>query len=233
MPSEQTLMRPLRSDSLKPRPSAQAVWQPQETIRTYEVPDLSFAPPPKAQEPVEEATETFWTEKTECCAEEACCEIPAPAEEASDAPLFHMEETPEPDLQQEETSLASSIALLLGEPDLAPETPMADPDGAAGAVASILAEEPNAPAPKPRDDALSAAIAAILAGDEDDVDEDSPALHDAVPDRFIPEPACVPLYDQPAPKRRRRGWLWLFVLAMAAGGVYAAWKCGYLVINLP
>lgn len=44
MPEPQSLLRPLRSDSLKPRPSTQAVWEPDQPTPAPSIPDLNFAP---------------------------------------------------------------------------------------------------------------------------------------------------------------------------------------------
>lgn len=216
MSSEHPLMRPLGSDNLKPRPSTQASWTPQAPVRTYEVPDLSFAAPPKAAEPaVQEEPEAF-----------------VPVEEPSET-LLQAEEAAEPVVQQQqEISLTDSIAFLIGDQD---ESPAEDePALALWADDPIPAEEDAAPAPVQREGDLSAVIAALLSeSDDDDEDEDSPVLHDAVPDRFLPEPACVPLFDENAPKRKKRGWLWRLALAAVAGGLFAAWKFGCLPVNLP
>lgn len=273
MSSNHPHMRPLRSDSLNPRPSTQASWKPQESARTFEVPDVSFVPPPKVEaapvqkadyETAEAADPVLPMEKEiECCDNEAAepCEasVPQEVEEAFAAapeiagPLWSAEEEPErcmeaaaetcqangqeePEalempVQQQETSLASCIALLLSSME---EQPQAVEEEEPCSVAEWIDEE-NGPEPDARAESLSEAIAAILSGaeGEDDDDDEAAVLHDAVPDRFIPEPACVPLYDDPAPRRKKRGWLWLLALVIAAGGVYAAWKCGYLSINLP
>ena len=243
MSSEHHLMRPLGSDNLKPRPSTQASWMPQVPVRTYEVPDLSFAVTPKAVEsaaqeepetfvPAEESSETLL--QVEETAEPAAQEEPeafVPAEEPSET-LLQAEEAAETAVQQEEISLTDSIAFLIGdqnEPPAedAPALPLWEDD-------PIPAEEEAAPAPVQREGDLSAVIAALLSeSDDDDEDEDSPVLHDAVPDRFIPEPACVPLFDENAPKRKKRGWLWLLALAAVAGGLFASWKFGCLPVNLP
>ena len=271
MSSEHPLMRPLGSDNLKPRPSTQASWMPQAPVRTYEVPDLSFAVTPKAVEPAaQEEPETFVpaeeSSETPLQAEEAFepaakeepkvfvpAEEPSvtplqaeevfepaakegqeafvPAEEPSETPS-QAEELSEPAVQQEEISLTDSIAFLIGDQDEppaedAPALPLWEDD-------PIPAEEEAAPAPMRREGDLSAVIAALLSEtDDEDEDEDSPVLHDAVPDRFIPEPACVPLFDENAPKRKKRGWLWLLALAAVAGGLFAAWKFGCLPVNLP
>jgi len=103
----------------------------------------------------------------------------------------------------------------------------------AGAVSETVDFADDASQREARKASLSETIAALLS-DEDDESEDeeeAPLTSDAVPDRYIPQPVCVPLYDSGAPKRKKRGWLWLLLLAAAAGGILAAWKCGYL--NLP
>lgn len=168
MPSQQPLMRPLRSDSLKPRPSTQASWEPRKPACPSGMPDAAFAVQPKAEIPA--IKETI---KTERSAQPAELSVPDDKECVSET------------------------------------------------------EEQG--------DALSAAIASFFSGAEenDDDDEDGSAVHDAVPDRMLPEPVCVPLFDQPEPKRQKRGWLWLVVLAATAGGLYAAWRCGALNVILP
>ncbi|MBR5545650.1 MAG: hypothetical protein IKU70_01510 [Clostridia bacterium] len=276
MANEHPLMRPLRSDSLKPRPSTQASWRPQETVRTCEIPELSFAPAAKtafwaAQESMVKASpdiqpadelekaepavpeadpfaSAFEPELPEVCAEPAepaltfavqDLQDAEPAEsfaEAAAAEAEQPEQEARPCPEEPENSLASSIALLLANQNKEPEVQEIDFSIFAGSSAHVLADEEAAPEPVQQEDSLSASIATLLSGAEDDDDEDDDEYvqmrHDAVPDRFIPEPACVPL-DMSVPRRKKRWWLWLIAPVVLAAGAYAAWKCGYLPINLP
>lgn len=294
MANEHPLMRPLRSDSLKPRPSTQASWRPQETVRTCEIPELSFAPAAKtafwaaqesmvkaspdiqpadelekaepdvqpavfAQIPEPEESEpavpeadplaiAFEPELPEVCAEPAepaltfavqDLQDAEPAEsfaQAAAAEAEQPEQEARPCPEEPENSLASSIALLLANQNKEPEVQEIDFSIFADSPAHVLADEQAAPEPVQQENSLSASIATLLSGAEDDDDEDDDEHvqmhHDAVPDRFIPEPACVPL-DMSVPRRKKRWWLWLIAPVVLAAGAYAAWKCGYLPINLP
>lgn len=159
MAEERSLMRPLRSDSLRPRPSTQAAWQPD-------------APAPEVPE-TENEPEMFVEDF-----------IPADAR-----PLMELLNT------------------------FAPET--------APAPAGPPEEEPSD---------LDAAIAALLAdGDEDD--DDALPSQDALPTESMPQPVCVPLMDPPAPARRKKGWLWLVLIALLAGAAGAAWHFDLLRVN--
>ena len=151
MSNDHPLMQPLRSDSLKPRPSAQAAWTQKESGCTSDITDA----------PV-------------CCASAISAEMDI-------------------DIIKEEVS-----AVQLPEAS------------------------------------LSEVIADVFSISEDsDEDDDEALLQDAVPDHLIPEPACVPLFDQPASERKKRRWLWFVLLLAAAGFLYAAWKGGYLSMILP
>lgn len=198
MSDEHSLMRPLRNDSLKPRPSTQAVWEPAAPLHVYEAPDLPAFTPSK--------TVSLVT-----------------------APL-------QPDISTPEKPPQPTAA---EEPEAVQEKRPAPPAVPVGhQIASLISEEPEeetAPLPElPAQDSslLDNVIASILAGDEDD-DEDVSASHDAFPSKNMPEPACVPLYEEPAPRRKKRSWLWLLLFTLLAGGLYAAWHFGYVTINLP
>jgi len=150
MADQHSLMKPLRSDSLRPRPSTQAVWPLPEKTETV------LQPPPEPQ-PLEAA---------------------------------HVEESlPEPERE--------SAAPLSPERAVQAEEPFV----------SILCDEPEQP------------------DNDDDAEYAGP---DAVPSAAMPEPVCVPLYDDAPPRKKRRGWLWLVLMMLIAGAGYAAWHFGLL-----
>lgn len=181
MPSDQPLMRPLRSDSLKPRSSTQAALPAKEHSPAPEVPDLSF----------------MMSDNT----------VPLPASH----PAFHFS-FPEQNTEQ--------------------PSPPAEP-----APLPLFSYKESSDGHPSLEASLSKALADLLADEEvsEEDTEENAVSQDAIPDHLIPQPACVPLFDDPPPKRSKLRWPWLLavVLALAAGGAFAAWKCGYLPINLP
>jgi len=146
MADPQSLLQPLRSDSLKPRASAQAVWNTE-------------AAPPSLEEP------SF------------------------------------PTLQQSSGRSANA--------PVPPEIPFA------------------ADGDLTLDDVLSSLVPVCIE-EEEPVNET-----DAVPSERMPVPVCVPLFEDLPPQRKPKAWLWLIVIAVLAGGIYAAWHFGYLDAILP
>ena len=111
------------------------------------------------------------------------------------------------------------------------------------APAEISAEprpsDPLPEAPAEEDDALGDILASLLDGSNVSAEtplpirRESSDKHDAVPNHMIPTPVCVPLYEDPAPARKRRGWIWVLIgLAALAGAALAAWYPGLVPFNL-
>lgn len=220
MSDEHSLMRPLRNDSLKPRPSTQAVWEPAAPLHVYEAPDLPAFTPSKTVSLV-----------TAPLQPDISTPEKPPQPTAAEEPEAVQEKRPAPPAVPVGHQIAS---LISEEPEEEtaplPELPAQDSSLLDNVIASIVSDEPEAlPQAEP---SLSDIIASILAEDEDD-DEDVSASHDAFPSKNMPEPACVPLYEEPAPRRKKRSWLWLLLLMLLAGSLYAAWHFGYVTINLP
>ncbi len=220
MAEEKVLMRPLRSDSLKPRPSTQAVWEPRRpSPQSMEQPGNAQAIIP---EPVfEPAAEEIPAAEQEPAA--SVPERPQPVHEPDPVPeplpLPVEEETEEQ--QPSPPPYAESIFTFAPAVSIQPEAPVEEP--AAPQPEAVEEEEEE-----PFD--LDAVIASILAGDDDaDDDEDHPSAQDALPTEEMPEPAAVPLYEAPKPRPRRTGWIWLIgaALIVVASG-WAARRFGWL-----
>lgn len=217
MSTQHPLMRPLGSENLKPRPLAQAVWEGGKPLPADDLPAVPAAapavdPPAPVQEP-----EPVWqpAEADETCpADECCIPLPPPEEEALPEP--------EPFIAAEETEeLCASFA---------EETETVSED----LPAPEAEAEPVPPFTTGGGSTLSDMIASILSGaEDDDAEDDPPAVHDAVPDRYIPDPVCVPLYEESAPPRRKARWIWPVLVLLAAAGLWAAWHFGYLSAILP
>ncbi len=228
MAAENALMRPMRSDSLKPRPSTQAVWEPRKPA-----PQTMPQPEPAAQpacEPAEELPAVMEApaapvQEEPVVLHEPVQEIepePVPEPEPEPLPLL-MEETEEEEEEPQPSVPPAAEALFTFAPACSaqPEPPQEEPAGFQPEVMETEDEEPFD---------LDAVIAAILADDDDEDDEeDHPAAQDALPTEEMPEPAAVPLYEDPKPKPRRKGWFWLIgaALIVAAAG-YAARRFGWL-----
>ena len=246
MSSKQKLMQPLRSDHLKPRPSTEASYSQAQSVQIFEEPAVV------EEKPFEKEIAAFCTEAEEMPApaeEPAAVEEPLPeaAEPAAeseqealpvntDRPVVFAEPVIEEKPLPEKSDLAASVArLLAGEALIKEEEPQ--PQAPVFEIHFDTEDDFCPPAEEKKaqelpQGSLGAAIAAILSSAEDDDDnddEDNPAIHDAVPNRFLPEPACVPLFEEPAPKRSKRRWLWLLAPVIAAAIGYAV----YVVINLP
>lgn len=205
MADERSLMRPLRSDSLKPRPSTQAVWTPgQAEPRPAEAAGPVFQPAP---EPAESLSKPAPVPVVEM-----------PFIEESEPELF-VEEFIPADAPPPKEMLHTFAPELRFDPCPPPqEQPEPEPEP------TVPQEEEEEPFD------LDAVIAAILAQDDDDEDE-APTAQDALPTEQMPEPACVPLMEMPAPKRKRKGWLWLLLIVLLIGGAYAAQHFGLLALN--
>ena len=165
MSGKHPLMQPLHSDSLKPRPAAQAVWVPAKPMPVFESaePDETMTEPASVIDPLPaELSKSFKPETEDLFSEEELL-----AEKENDD-FFQFVFSPQP-------------------------------------ISSSVPQKKNK----------------------------TSSEKDAIPNEQMPVPVCVPLYEDPAPERKSRWWLWLIVPVLAAGGVFAAWKCGYLPINLP
>ena len=163
--AQNNLMKPLRSDSLKPRPSTQAVWHPEE---------------PPAVPPVI---------------------------------------VPEPEPQPEIIPQPEAEPVCKPEPEtVCEEEPAAEPEPA---------EAPHKPDIVLQMEASMAAFFSDEVPDADEDDEDEYTGEDAV--TVLPEPVCVPLYEDLPIREKGHGWLWtLVLLAAVAGGGYAAWHFGWV-----
>lgn len=241
----QNLMRPLRSDSLKPRPSTQAVWEPGKTAAPPAVPASQPRGwnPPIEEKPQEAAVpapapmpepDPMPEEPLQPEAEPAQEEAAIPPEPPKEEPAPPAEEMPEPaeedPLPGPQTFLFQTFAPeVISEPQ--PE-PVYDEPVYAEPEEPFMEETPASDEEEPFD--LDAVIAAILAEDEEDEsEEDPPAAQDALPSEEMPAPAFVPLYEDAAPKRKKKGWLWLIAVALLAAAGFAAWHFGWLKGILP
>ena len=165
------LMKPLRSDSLKPRPSTQAVWHPEEPSAVPPVQPPVLVPEPEP-EPVFDPEPEMACEAAPVCEPEPVCEEQSAAEPATE------EEPHKPDIVLQ---MEASMAAFFSD-----EVPDAEED-----------------------------------------DEDEYTGEDAV--TVLPEPVCVPLYEDLPIREKGHGWLWaLLLLAAVAGGGYAAWHFGWV-----
>lgn len=255
----QNLMRPLRSDSLKPRPSTQAVWEPGKVAAPSAVPAMQpheWNPPieNKPQEPVAPAPAPM--PEPEPMPEPPVSIQPEPEPETvpEPQPVIHPEPEPEPQKDEiappaeewpepvEEEPLPGPQTFLFQTfaPEIASQ-PQPEP-----VCEEPVYEEPVYPQPEEplMEDAfasaeeeepfdLDAVIAAILAEDDEDEEEELPAAQDALASEEMPAPAFVPLYEDAAPKRRKKGWLWLLAVLLVAGAAFAAWHFGWLKGILP
>ena len=202
MQDPHSLMRPLGSDSLKPRAFSQAAQSaptaptaspaPERTFMVPELPLVTLRPEPA---PAPEAKET--------------ADIPV-QDDSSPEEILPIEETEEEPEQ---------------EPEEAQEEPEESSESTDTLIASLLSicdEEPSKP------QGVGGTIADILAGTDDDDDDDDGFDDEPMlpvhPDRpFYPQPVFVPLDDEPAPPRRKSGWKWFFLLLLAAAAGYAGW----------
>jgi len=262
----QNLMRPLRSDSLKPRPSTQAVWEPGKMAAPSAVPvmqprgwnppienkplePVAPAPAPMPEpEPMPEPPVVIPPEP-----EPPVVIQPEPEPEPIPEPQAVIQPEPEPETEPqkeeiippaeempapvEEEPLPGPQTFLFqtfapevaGQPQPVYEEPVyAEPE-------EPPMEEAFAPAEEEEPFDLDAVIAAILAEDDEDeeAEEDLPAVKDAVASEEMPAPAFVPLYEDAAPKRKKKGWLWLILVVLLAGAAFAAWHFGWLKGILP
>lgn len=231
MADGQNLLRPLRSDSLKPRPSTQAVWEPRKPAPQ---PSVWNPPPEKAEpamaaspEPEAAAVEPLFPFEPET-AEETVSQREPPVE-TSAPPVpdpFGAEAAEEEPLPDPQSFLFETFA-----PEVSSEPPP-DPVCEEPADEASLSEEASLPEEEEPFD-LDAVIASILAEEDEDGEDDAPAAPDALPSETMPAPAFVPLYAQDAPKRKKKGWLWLAPVVLAAVGAAAAWYFGWLDGILP
>lgn len=267
----QNLMRPLRSDSLKPRPSTQAVWEPGKMAAPSAVPVMQprgWNPPieNKPLEPVAPAPAPM--PEPEPMPEPSVVIPPEPEPPVGiqpepvqkivpeTQPVIQPEPEPEPQTEEvvppaeewpepvEEEPLPGPQTFLFQTfaPEVAsqsrPEPVCEEPayeEPVYTEPEEPLMEEPFASAEEEEPFDLDAVIAAILAEDDEDEEseEDLHAAQDALVSEEMPAPAFVPLYEDAAPKRKKRGWLWLLAVLLLAGAAFAAWHFGWLKGILP
>ncbi len=261
MADSKNLMRPLRSDSLKPRPSTQAVWEPRAAApmpsaapqHEPAVPQTPPAPAPIVpEEPVSVPEPTPMPVQTPVSDPEPLPE-PEPLSEPEALPELEPQQEIWPADETEEEPLPDPALFELFAPAVTapqPMQPVPQPEAADdfdldAFLASVLGQESVPPAPAYQPDPqpvpaidraqaeddfdLDALIASILSDGEPEEEEEAPAGQDALPTSDMPSPAFVPLYEESAPKPRKKPfpWLWLILLLIAAG-VATAWHFGLL-----